>query len=101
MVQQWAGWTWWLSVVANSRSPLREGWIVASLVFVAVSSVFCGVTAVDDPAGSIGLVSVVVTGLGMVGLFFIPAAGSRQLPDVCRRAPTRRTGPDGPGAARL
>jgi hypothetical protein len=43
-----AGWTWWLSVVAGTRSPLRERWIVASLAFVAVSSVLCGVASVDD-----------------------------------------------------
>ncbi|MEV8065236.1 hypothetical protein AB0P32_03655 [Streptomyces sp. NPDC085995] len=30
-----AGWTWWLSMVARTRSPLRERWIIASLVFVA------------------------------------------------------------------
>ncbi|GAB2821521.1 hypothetical protein GCM10027073_60570 [Streptomyces chlorus] len=56
--------------------------------------------SVDDLSVSTGLLSVVVTGLGMVGLFFIPAASSRQLPDVIRRRATaRRTGPDGPGAA--
>ncbi|MFG2097312.1 hypothetical protein [Streptomyces sp. NPDC048612] len=80
-----AGWTWWLSVVARTRSPLREKWIVASLVFVAVSSVFCGVASVDAPSVSVGLLSAIVTGLGMIGLFFIPAACSRQLPDVVRR----------------
>lgn len=80
-----AGWTWWLSVVARNRFPLREGWIVASLVFVAVSSVFCGVASVDDPSVSVGLLSAAVTGLGILGLFFIPAAASRQLPDVIRR----------------
>ncbi|MFJ4329145.1 hypothetical protein ACIP3A_39380 [Streptomyces tricolor] len=37
-----AGWTWWLSVVARNRSPLWEKWIVASLVFVAVSGVLRG-----------------------------------------------------------
>jgi threonine dehydrogenase-like Zn-dependent dehydrogenase len=58
---------------------LREPRIVLSLAFVAVASVFCGVASVDDPSMSIGLLSVVVTGLGMVGLFFIPAADSRQL----------------------
>ncbi|MEU2358541.1 hypothetical protein ABZ599_37190 [Streptomyces misionensis] len=31
------------------------------------------------------MLSVVVTGMGMVGLFFIPAASSRHLPDVIRR----------------
>ncbi|WP_234342291.1 hypothetical protein [Streptomyces leeuwenhoekii] len=45
-----AGWTWWLSVVARTRSPLREKWVVASLAFVAVSSVLCGVASVDDPS---------------------------------------------------
>ncbi|MFB7082603.1 hypothetical protein, partial [Streptomyces sp. NPDC056308] len=39
-----AGWTWRMSVVAQTRSPLRERWIVTSLVFV-VSSVFCGVAS--------------------------------------------------------
>ncbi|WP_424862736.1 tetratricopeptide repeat protein [Streptomyces sp. MMS24-I29] len=80
-----AGWTWWLSVGSRTCSPLREKWIVASLVFVAVSSVFCGVASVDDPSMSVGLLSAIVTGLGMIGLFFIPAAASRQLPDVIRR----------------
>jgi threonine dehydrogenase-like Zn-dependent dehydrogenase len=89
-----------VDVVAQEKSPLLEPRIALPLAFIAVVPVLCGVAAADDPAGTIGLVSVVVTGLGMVGLFFIPAAGSRQLPDVCRRAPTRRTGPDGPGAAR-
>ncbi|MFB7258113.1 hypothetical protein [Streptomyces nojiriensis] len=86
-----AGWLWWGSVVDNrARSPLREPWIVATLVFVAVSSVFCGVASVEDPSVSVGLLSAVVTALGMVGLFFIPAAASRQLPDVIRRR-SRRT----------
>ncbi|MFC9431926.1 hypothetical protein [Streptomyces sp. NPDC056987] len=79
-----AGWTWWLSVVAGTRSSLRERWIVASLVFVAAFSVFCGVASVDDPSVSVGLLSAAVTGLGMTGLFFIPAAASRQLPEVIR-----------------
>ncbi|MEW2623573.1 hypothetical protein [Streptomyces sp. NPDC048106] len=85
-----AGWTWWLSVVARTRSPLREGWIIASLGFVAVSSVFCGVVSVDDPSVSVGLLSAAVTGLGMIGMFFIPAAASRQLPDVIRRRAAER-----------
>ncbi|WP_029383077.1 hypothetical protein [Streptomyces leeuwenhoekii] len=80
-----AGWTWWLSVVARTRSPLREKWVVASLAFVAVSSVLCGVASVDDPSVPAGPLSVIVTGLGMAGLFFTPAACSRQLPDVVRR----------------
>ncbi|NEA46683.1 hypothetical protein [Streptomyces sp. SID10815] len=88
-----AGWTWRLGVVARTRSPLRERWIVASLVFVAVSSVFCGVVSVDDPSVSVGLLSAAVTALGVIGLFFVPAAASRQLPDVIRRrAAERRTG---------
>ncbi|WP_422399143.1 hypothetical protein [Streptomyces netropsis] len=85
-----AGWTWWLSVVAGTRSSLRERWIVASLVFVAAFSVFCGVASVDNPSVSVGLLSAAVTGLGMIGLFFIPAAASSQLPDVIRRR-SRRT----------
>ncbi|MFJ9033663.1 hypothetical protein ACIRQP_35210 [Streptomyces sp. NPDC102274] len=66
-------------------------------MFVAVSSVFCGVSSVDDPSVSVGLLGAAVTGLGMIGLFFIPAAASRQLPDVIRRR-SRRTG-TAPGAA--
>ncbi|WP_331762199.1 hypothetical protein OG524_36245 (plasmid) [Streptomyces sp. NBC_01520] len=94
-----AGWTWWLSVLAGTRSPLRERWILASLVFVAAFSVFCGVASVDDPSVSVGLLSAAVTGLGMIGLFFIPAAASRQLPDIIRRhAAGQRagSGPAGP-----
>ncbi len=74
-----AGWVWWGAVVAatGTRSPLRERWILASLAFVAVSSVFCGVVSVDDPSFSVGLLSATVTALGMTGLFFIPAAASR------------------------
>ncbi|MEU0852536.1 hypothetical protein ABZ387_31915 [Streptomyces flaveolus] len=52
-----AGWTWWMSVVSGTRSSLRERWIVASLVFVAVASVFCGAASVDDPSVSVGLLS--------------------------------------------
>lgn len=85
-----AGWVWWGAVVAGTRSPLRERWILASLAFVAVSSVFCGVASVDDPSVSVGLLSATVTALGMTGLFFIPAAASRQLPDVVRQR-SRRT----------
>ncbi|MFD3622538.1 hypothetical protein ACFWWT_46885 [Streptomyces sp. NPDC058676] len=80
-----AGTTWWMSAVARTPSPLREPWIAATLVFTAVASVFCGVAAFDDPDVSAGLLSLVITGLGMVGLFFIPAARSRDLPDVVRR----------------
>ncbi|MEU4173559.1 hypothetical protein [Streptomyces sp. NPDC026589] len=87
-----AGWTWWGAVVARTRSPLRERWIVASLVFVAAFSVFCGVASVDDPSFSVGLLSAAVTALGMIGLFFIPAAASRQLPDVIRRRSRRTSG---------
>ncbi|WP_329375095.1 hypothetical protein [Streptomyces sp. NBC_01483] len=39
--------------------------------------------------------SAVVTGLGMAGLLFIPAARSRQLPNVIRR---RSADPGGPAA---
>ncbi|MFI6063201.1 hypothetical protein [Streptomyces sp. NPDC051286] len=90
-----AGWTWWMSVVARTRSLLREPWIAASLVFVAVTSVFCGVASVDEPSVSVGLLSAAVTGLGMVGLFFIPVACSRQLPGVIRS----RRASDAPGEA--
>ncbi|MFJ2272256.1 hypothetical protein ACIP4W_40040 [Streptomyces sp. NPDC088846] len=93
-----AGWTWWMSVVAQARSPLRERWIVASLVFVAVFSVFCGVASVDDPSVSVGLLSAAVTGLGMIGL--IPAVASRQLPDVIRRRSRRASAPGEAGSVR-
>jgi hypothetical protein len=92
-----AGWTWWTSMVARGKSPLREPRIVASLAFVAVTSVFCGVARVDDPSVSIGLLSVVVTGLGMIGLFFIPAASSRPLP--ARHPSARDLETSGPGRA--
>ncbi|MFD8512825.1 hypothetical protein ACFV27_17330 [Streptomyces antimycoticus] len=36
-----ADWTWWVSVVARPESPLREWRILATLVFTAVTSVFC------------------------------------------------------------
>lgn len=94
-----AGWAWWTSMVAREKSPLRQPRIVATLVFTVVASVFCGVASVHDPSVSIGLLSVVVTGLGMVGLFFIPAASSRRLPDVIRRRVSDRTGPAGPSSA--
>lgn len=64
-------------------------------MFIAVVSVSCGVAAVDDADVSAGLLSVLVTGLGMAGLFLIPAARSRQLPDVVRR---RSADPGGPAA---
>lgn len=95
-----AGWAWWGTVVAGIRSPLRERGILAPLVFVAVFSVFCGVASVEAPSFSVGLLSATVTALGMTGLFFIPAAASRQLPDVVRRRSRRtpgevdETGPD-------
>ncbi|MEE6269113.1 hypothetical protein V2E29_26190 [Streptomyces diastatochromogenes] len=80
-----AGWTWWASIVARSSSPLRERWILATLAFTTVTSVFCGVAGADEPSVSAGLLSLVVTGLGMAGLFAVPAACSRQLPDVFHR----------------
>ncbi|MYR90614.1 hypothetical protein GTY41_38295 [Streptomyces sp. SID685] len=93
-----AGWTWWISMVAQEKSPLREPQILLSLAFVAAVSVLCGVAAVDHPSVSIGLLSMVVTGLGMTGLFFIPAAASRRLPDVIRRrAAERRASSDPAG----
>lgn len=76
--------------------PLRQPQIAATLVFTVVASVFCGVASVDDSSVSIGLLSVVVTGLG--GLFLIPAASSRRLLDVIRRRAAERTGPAGPGS---
>ncbi|MBD0844736.1 hypothetical protein [Streptomyces sp. TRM68416] len=79
------GHAWWVSVATRTASPLRERWTVMVLLFIAAVSVFCGVAAVDDPGVSAGLLSLVVTGLGMAGLFFIPAACSRELPDVVRR----------------
>ncbi|WP_327575434.1 MULTISPECIES: hypothetical protein [unclassified Streptomyces] len=63
------------------------------MVFVAVTSVFCTVASVDDPSLLVGLLSVTVTGLGMIGLFFIPAVCSRQLPDVIHRCSRRVTVP--------
>ncbi|MFF2927196.1 hypothetical protein ACFVTP_33130 [Streptomyces celluloflavus] len=80
-----AGWMWWGSVVDRTRSPLREPWIAATLVFVAVTSVFYGMAWVDGPWVSAGLLSATVTAFGMIGLFFLPVACSRQLPDVVRR----------------
>jgi hypothetical protein len=41
----------------------------------------------------VGLLNVTVTGLGMIGLFFIPAACSRQLPNVIHRRSRRVTVP--------
>ncbi|MET7930605.1 hypothetical protein ABZT43_43325 [Streptomyces sp. NPDC005349] len=41
--------------MVRDRSALREPWIVATLVFVAVTSVFCTVASVDDPTLSVGL----------------------------------------------
>lgn len=79
------GATWWASVVTRMASPLRERWPVTVLLFIAAVSVFCGVAAADHPTVSSGLLSLVITGLGMVGLFLIPAARSRHLPDVIRR----------------
>ncbi|MGW2492312.1 hypothetical protein ACWCV9_34590 [Streptomyces sp. NPDC001606] len=49
-----------------------------------------GLAPVDDPSVSVGLLSAAVTALGMIGLFFIPAACSRQLPDVIRRRAAER-----------
>ncbi|WP_158698085.1 hypothetical protein [Streptomyces sp. PVA_94-07] len=80
-----AGSTWWLSMVAGHRSPLREKWIVAPLVFVAAFSVFCGVVSAEEPSVPVGILSTIMTGLGMIGLFFIPAACSPRLLDVIRR----------------
>lgn len=53
----------------------------------------CTVASVDDPSLSVSLLSVTVTGLGMIGLFFIPAACSRRLPDVIHRRSGRVTVP--------
>lgn len=90
-----AGATWWLSAVARTPSPLREPWIAATLVFTAVTSVSCGVAAADDPTVSTGLLSAAVTGLGMIGLFLIPVASSRQLPEVIRRRSVHAPGDSG------
>lgn len=68
---------------------------VASVVFVAVSSVFCGVISADDSSVSLGLLSAAVTGLGMIGLFFVPG---RRLPVSCRTSSARPAGQYGPGA---
>ncbi|MFD9487318.1 hypothetical protein ACFWBX_25795 [Streptomyces sp. NPDC059991] len=66
-----------------------------TLMFTAVASVFCGLAAGDAPSVSIGLLSLWVTGLGMAGLFLIPAASSRLLPNVIRQRAADRTGPAG------
>ncbi|MEW2297067.1 hypothetical protein ABZ719_30940 [Streptomyces sp. NPDC006743] len=50
-----------------------------------MASVFGGVAGADEPSVSDGLLSRVVTALGMVGLFFVPIACSRQLADDVRR----------------
>lgn len=80
-----AGQMWWVSVVSRTASPLRERWSVTVLLFIAAVSVFCGVAAIDDPNVYFGLLSLVITGLGMTGLFFLPAELSHELPDVVRR----------------
>ncbi|MFI5688369.1 hypothetical protein [Streptomyces sp. NPDC051636] len=79
------GWTWWTSLMARSGSPLRERWVLAALVFTAAASVFCGVVGADDPSVSTGLLSVVVTGLGMVGSLLHP---SRLLSPAAGRHPS-------------
>ncbi|CQR59537.1 hypothetical protein [Streptomyces leeuwenhoekii] len=50
----------------------------------------------DHPSMSAGLVSLVVTGAGMTGLFLVPVACSRQLPDVIRRRAAERRAGAGP-----
>ncbi|MEW2302250.1 hypothetical protein AB0958_20140 [Streptomyces sp. NPDC006655] len=85
-----------MSVVTRTTSPLRERWTVLALLFIAAVSVLCGVAVVDDPAVSAGLLSFTVTGLGMAGLFMIPAARSRELPDILHRRSTDSS--DGPPA---
>ncbi|MFF7297502.1 hypothetical protein [Streptomyces sp. NPDC008265] len=85
-----AGWLWWGAVVAGTRSPLRDQWTLASLSLVPVSAVFCGVASVEDPSVPVALLSATVTALGMIGLFFIPAAASRSPSDIIRRR-SRRT----------
>ncbi|MFJ9598049.1 hypothetical protein ACIRS3_35560 [Streptomyces virginiae] len=46
----------------------------------------CVAGSVEDPSFLVFLLSATVTALGMLGLFFTPAAASRQLPDVIRLA---------------
>ncbi|MFF7339723.1 hypothetical protein ACFZAT_20580 [Streptomyces sp. NPDC008163] len=63
----------------------------------AVNPVWRGVASVEDLSVSVGLLSSTVTAPGMTGLFFIPAAASRQLPDVVRRRSRRTAGRAGRG----
>ncbi|MEU5061294.1 MULTISPECIES: hypothetical protein [unclassified Streptomyces] len=78
---------------ASDRSALRQPCLVTTLVFAAVTPVLCTVASVDNPSLTVGLLSVTVTGLGMTGLFFIPAACSRRLPNVTHRRSRRVTVP--------
>ncbi|WP_405608178.1 hypothetical protein OG292_02515 [Streptomyces sp. NBC_01511] len=88
-----AGAIWWVSVVGRYESPLSKRWIWSGPAFVATCSALCGTASAPDPGVPVALLSLVVTGLGMGGLFLLPAAASRRLPDVVRRRV--RSAPDG------
>lgn len=87
-----AGAIWWVRVVGRYESPLSERWIWAAPAPVALCSVICGAAAVPDPGVAVVLLSLVVTGLGMGGLFLVPAASSRRLPHVVRERSAASSG---------
>ncbi|MHA4820177.1 hypothetical protein ACXZ65_38175 [Streptomyces aculeolatus] len=91
------GTMWWTGVVTESRELRRNAWGWALLAIVAGYSVACGTAAAKEPGVDTALLSLVVTGLGMVGLFFIPAALSRSLPEVVRRRAQGRRDVPGDG----
>lgn len=84
-----AGWTWWGAVVARTHSPLRERGSSRRWCSSPPSRCSAGCLG-RRPVLSVGPLSAAVTTLGMIGLFFIPAAAAHQLPDVIRRR-SRRT----------
>ncbi|KOT49917.1 hypothetical protein ADK43_34935 [Streptomyces rimosus subsp. rimosus] len=60
---------------------------------VGLTSLLCALLAADELTVGVGLRSAAITGLGMIGLFFIPAVSSRQLPDVIRQRSRRAAAP--------